>query len=174
MTRSLQSQEREVIGSSELTTPYPSRSAFASSRVERVGGDAGAVLGPGMVLRKRLCTRSIAASRAALKESYGLLIRQHIQRDLIGYFTPVRKPGRDQHTCPSGWQKVWYLIRRADIVVNEEPCRALFRQSSQRSLRSLLNVGFFCCCATQRHTKARKSTQEPGARFGRTPANARI
>src|SRR5262249_7049271 len=78
-------------------------------------------------LRKPLCTRSIAASRAALKESYGLLIRQHIQRDLIGYFTPVRKPGRDQHTRPSGWQKVWYLIRRADIVVNEEPCRALFR-----------------------------------------------
>ena len=60
-------------------------------------------------LRKRLCARSIAASRAALKQGYGLLKRQHIKRDLIGQFAPIREPRRDQHARPSGWQKVRYL-----------------------------------------------------------------
>jgi hypothetical protein len=35
-------------------------------------------------LRKCVCARSIAASRAVLKERYGLLQRQHVKRDLIG------------------------------------------------------------------------------------------
>src|SRR5262249_33408203 len=108
-------------------------------------------------LRKRLCS-SIPAAGAAQKEVYGFLQRQHVKRDFIGQFAPIREPRRNEHARPSGWQKVWYLIRRADIVVNEEPCRALFRQSSQRSLRSLLNVGFFCCCCTQSDGKAREST----------------
>ena len=66
------------------------------------------------------------------------------------------------------------MIRRGDVVVNEEPSRALFRQSAQRSLRRLLNISFFCRCCTQRHRKARKSTQEPRARLGRAPTHTRI
>jgi len=34
--------------------------------------------------RNRLCARSIAAPRAALKERYGLLNRQHVKSDVIG------------------------------------------------------------------------------------------
>ncbi len=112
-------------------------------------------------LRKRLCARSIAASRAALKQRYGFLKRQHVKRDLIGHLAPVREPRRDQHARPSGWQKVCYVIRRGDVVVDEEPSRALLGKSTQRSLRRLLNVSFFCRCCTQGHRKARKSTQEP-------------
>ena len=59
-------------------------------------------------LRKRPCARSIAAPRAALKQGYGFLKRQHVKRDLIGQFAPVREPRRDQHARPSGWQKVRY------------------------------------------------------------------
>src|SRR5262249_4281829 len=65
-------------------------------------------------------------------------------------------------------------IRRGDVVINEEPCCALSCQSVQRSLRRLLNISFFCRCCAQSDSKARKSTQEPRARFGRTPTNARI
>jgi hypothetical protein len=57
------------------------------------------------------------------------------------------------------------VIRRRDIVVNEQPCRPLLCQSAQRSLRRLLNIGFFCRCCTQPNGKVRKSTQEPCARF---------
>jgi hypothetical protein len=38
----------------------------------------------------------------------------------------------------------------------------------------LLNISFFCHCRTQRHSKARKSTQASCPRFGRTPTNTRI
>ena len=85
-------------------------------------------------LRKHPRPGSIAAARAALKEGYGFLKRKHIECDLIGYLAPVREPRRDQHTRPSGWQKVRYVIRRGDIVVDEEPCRMLFCQSAQGSL----------------------------------------
>ena len=61
----------------------------------------------------------IAASRAALKERFGFLKRQHIKSDLICYFAPIREPRRDQHARPSGWQKVYYGIWRGDIVVNQ-------------------------------------------------------
>ena len=125
-------------------------------------------------LRKRLRASGIAASRAALKQGYGFLKRQHIKRDLISHFAPVREPRRDEHARPSGWQKVCYVIWRGDVVVDEEPSRALFCQSAQRSLRRLLNISFFCRCCTQRHSKARKSTQEPRARLGRTPTHTRI
>jgi hypothetical protein len=50
----------------------------------------------------------------------------------------------------------------------------LFRQSAQRGLRRLLDISFFCRCCTQRHSKARESTREPGARLGRTPTHTRI
>jgi hypothetical protein len=66
------------------------------------------------------------------------------------------------------------VIRCSDVVVNEKPCRALLCQSAQRSLRRLLNISFFCHCRTQRHSKARKSTQASCPRFGRTPTNTRI
>ena len=66
------------------------------------------------------------------------------------------------------------MIWCGDVVVNEEPSRALFCQSSQCGLCRLLNISFFCRCCTQGHSKVRKSTQEPGARLGWTPTNARI
>src|SRR5262249_50341167 len=67
-----------------------------------------------------------------------------------------------------------YDVRRSDVVVDQKPCSALFRQSAQHSLCSLLNISVFCPCCTQRHSKARKSTQEPCTSIGRTPTNARI
>src|SRR5262249_4070979 len=121
--------------------------------------------------RKRLCARSIAAPRAALKQGYGFLQRQHVKRDLISHFAPIREPRRDQHARPGGWQKVCYSIWRGDVVVNEEPSCALLCQSAQRSLRRLLNIGFFCRCCAQRDSKAREGTEEPRACFGRTPTN---
>jgi len=106
--------------------------------------------------------------------TYGLRKRQYIKGDLIGQFTPVGGPRRDQHARPSGRQKVRYRIWRGNVVENEKPCRALLRQSAQSSLRRLLNISFFCRCRTQRHGEARESIQEPCARFSRTPTNARI
>jgi uncharacterized protein YlzI (FlbEa/FlbD family) len=61
----------------------------------------------------------------------------------ISQFAPIGEPRGDQHARPSGWQKVCYRIWLGDVVVNEEPCRALFRQVPKRSLRGLLNVGYF-------------------------------
>src|SRR5262249_18186931 len=124
--------------------------------------------------RKRLCASSIAAPRAALKQGYCFLQRQDVKRDLIGLLAPVREPRRDEHARSGGWQKVCYGIWRGDIVVHEQPCRALFAKATHRCLGGLLNIGFLCCCCTQRHSEARKSTQEPRARLGRTPTNARI
>ncbi len=95
-------------------------------------------------LREYLCARSIAASRAALKQGYCFLKRQHMG--------------------------IW----RADVVINQEPCCALFCQATQRSLRRYLNISFFWRCRTQRHSKTRKSTQEARAHFGWTPTNTRI
>src|SRR5262249_48754548 len=80
--------------------------------------------------RKRLCASSIAAPRAALKQGYCFLQRQHVKRDLIGLLAPIREPGRDQHARAGGWQKVCYGIWRGDIVVDKQPCRALFCQSA--------------------------------------------
>src|SRR5215831_2180117 len=124
-------------------------------------------------LRKRLCP-SISTSRAALKEGNGFLKRQHLKRDLISQLAPVREPRRDQHPRPIGWQKFYYVLWLGDVVVNQEPCRPLLRQSTQRSLRRLLNVSFVCRCCTQGDSKGRESTQQASARFGRTPTNARI
>src|SRR5262249_28534414 len=125
-------------------------------------------------LCERICARSVAASRTALKEGCGLLKRQHIKRNLIGQFAPIREPRRNQHTRPTGWQKFDYVLWLGDIVVNQEPCRPLSRQSAQRSIRCLLKINFFCRCCTQRHGKTRKGTQEARVRFSRTPTNARI
>ena len=125
-------------------------------------------------LRKRACASGVSASRAALKQGYSLLKRQHVKRDLIRQFAPVREPRRDQHARPSGWQQVRNVARCGDIVVDEEPCRALFGQSAQRGLRRFLNISFFCRCCTQCHSEARKSTQEPRARLSRTPTHPGI
>src|SRR5262249_18961349 len=125
-------------------------------------------------IREGLRASSIRSFRPALKQGYSLLRGQHVKRDLISQFAPIREPRRDQDARASGWQKVCYSIWRGDVVVNEEPCRALFRQSAQRSLRRLLNISFFRCGCTQGDSKVRKSTQEPGARFGWTPTNARV
>src|ERR1700730_392836 len=124
-------------------------------------------------LRKRLCALCIAAPRAALKQGYRFLKRQHVKRDLIGQFAPVGEPRRDQHTRPSGWQKVRYLIRRGDVVVNEEPCRALLSKPTQRSLSGLLDVGFLRHRRTQRHGKGRIALKRPvrvSAGHQQTPA----
>src|SRR5262249_27364531 len=56
-------------------------------------------------LCKRLCPR-IPTSRAAPKEGYCFLQRQHVERDLIGQLAPVREPRRDEYAHPGGWQKV--------------------------------------------------------------------
>jgi hypothetical protein len=76
----------------------------------------------------------------------------------------MRRPKRPRHARQL----------RGDVVIDEEPCCALFRQSAQRSLSRLLNISFVCRRRTQNHGKGRKSTQEAGARLGGTPTNARI
>src|SRR5262245_24144440 len=90
--------------------------------------------------RKRLCARSIAASRAALKQSYRFLQREHIKRDLLCPSAPIRKARRNTNSRPCGRQQVGNLFWARNVVVNEEPSRALFRQSAQRSRRRLLNI----------------------------------
>src|SRR5262245_19431603 len=125
-------------------------------------------------LRKRFCARGIVACRELLKQNYGFLQRQSVERDRLRPAPPFGKARRDQHTRTSGCQKVSYGIWRGDTVIDEEPCCALFCQLAQRSLRRFLNISFVCRCCTQGDSKVRKSTQEPRARFGRTPTNARI
>src|SRR5262245_32628068 len=78
------------------------------------------------------------------------------------------------HASASGWQKVSYGIWRGDIVVDEQPRGPLLSKPMQRRLGGLLHVCFLCRCCPQRHGEAREGTQEPRARLGRTPANARI
>src|SRR5262245_44228782 len=120
-----------------------------------------------------MCGRSVAASRTALKEGCGLPKWQHVKRDLRGQFGPIRESRRDQHPRSRGRQKVCYVIRRGNVVVKQQPCRALFYQPAQRGLRHLLDIGFFWRCRAQSHGKVRESTQEPSPSFGWTPANPR-
>src|SRR5262249_54384874 len=94
--------------------------------------------------------------------------------DLIGYFAPIREPRRDQHARASRWQKVCYRIWCGDVVVNEQPCRALLSKPTQPCLRSLLKISFFRRCSTQSDSKGRKSTEQPKPGLSRTPTHARI
>ena len=63
---------------------------------------------------------------------------------------------------------------RGDIVVDEQPSRALLSKPAQGSLRSLLHISFFCRRRTQGDGKARKSAQKPDACLGGAPTHARI
>src|SRR5262249_22160561 len=81
---------------------------------------------------------------------------------------------RDEYAHPGGWQKVCYGIWRGDIVVDEQPCRALLSKPTQRRLGGLLNVGFLRRRRTQRHGEAREGAQETRARLGGTPTHARV
>src|SRR5262245_7831112 len=93
-------------------------------------------------LRDRCCARNIVSPRAALKKGYGFLKGQDIKRNLIGQFAPVRESRRDEHARPSGWQQVRNVLRCGDIVVDEEPCRALLSKPTQSCLGGLLDISF--------------------------------
>ena len=61
-----------------------------------------------------------------------------------------------------------------DVIVDEQPSRALLGKPEQRCLGGLLDVGFFWRCCAQGHRKGRKSTQEPRARLRGTPTHTGI
>ena len=125
-------------------------------------------------LRKHICAFSIAASRAALKQGDGFLERQNIKRDFLRPAAPIRKAGCNENPGFCGWQKIGNLVWARNIVVDEQPRRALLGKPTQGSLRSLLHIGFLCRRSPQQDQEARKAAQKPHPRLSRAPTHAFI
>ena len=126
-------------------------------------------------LRKHLCALSIAASRAALKQGDGFLERQHIKRDFLRPAAPIRKAGCNENPGFCGWQKIGNLVWARNIVVDEQPSRALLGKPTQGSLRSLLHIGFLCRRSPQQDQRGPQGcSKAPPASHSRAPTHAFI
>jgi hypothetical protein len=155
----------------------PSSQAFASALTERTQkiteGDCAGIAGDG------LQQQAWRAVLGILRQVDGggpvsLSARRLISAASFCPSAPIRKARCDKNFRPCGRQQVGNLFWARNVVVDEQPSRALFGKSAQRSFCRLLNISFFCCRRTQSDSKPRKGAQETRACFGRTPTNARI
>jgi hypothetical protein len=101
---------------------------------------------PAQRVRKRPCTRFVAAPRTARKKHDGFRDRQHVERHFLRPSAPVGKARRDQDPRASGGQEIGNLLGRRYVVVDEEPDFSLLGKPTQCRPGGLLDVGLLGRC----------------------------
>src|SRR5208337_4115132 len=122
--------------------------------------------------REKPCAGLVAESGSLLKKGYRFFDRQHVERNFLGPSSPVGKARRDEQPRPRGRQQIGDLRRARDVVVDEEPGRALLGERPKRRLRRLLDVGLVSRHGPERYRERRQAGQETRAAFGRAPPYA--